>query len=126
MSNGQVRKPAIRTTDDLHLTLPREVATRAKVNAQRLGLTPSEYVATLVRAEALVSRPAAEMQDVALAGNRIVRAIGAFGQDSPNIADGLRYLREAQRFIAAELEKATPAYEAAIANAGADDHWGDG
>lgn len=125
MSNDHVRKPAIRTTDDLHLTLPREIAARAKVNAQRLGLTPSDYVATLVRGEPLVSRPAAEMQDVALAGNRIVRALGALESGSPNVAESVRYMREAQRFIAAELEKATPAYETAVAHAGGEDHWGD-
>ena len=56
----------------------------------------------------------------------IVRAIRAFESDSPNVAEGLRYLREAQRFIAAELAKATPAYETAIANTSGDDHWGDG
>jgi len=126
MSSGHVRKPAIRTTEDLHLTVPREIATRAKVNAQRLGLTPSDYVGTLVRGEDPVSRPAADMQDVALAGNRIVRAIGALESVSPNVSEGVRYLREAQQFIAAELEKATPTYEAAIARAGGDDHWGDG
>ena len=125
MSSGHVRKPAIRTTEDLHLTVPREIAARAKSNAQRLGLTPSDYVGTLVRGEAPVSRPAAEMQDVALAGNRIVRAIVVLESGTPNVAECIRFLREAQRFVAAELKKATPSYEAAITNACGDDHWGD-
>lgn len=126
MPSGQVRKPAVRTTEDLHLTVPRDVAMRAKVNAQRLGLTPSDYVAMLVRGQAPVGRPAADMQDVALAGNRIVRAIGALTATSPDVAEGVRLLRQAQQFIATELAKATPAYEAAIATHGGDDRWGDG
>jgi hypothetical protein len=64
------------------------------------------------------------MQDVALAGNRVVRAIGLLEANGDH-AEMLRLLREAQRFIAAELRKAQPAYEEAVAAQSGDDIWGE-
>jgi hypothetical protein len=118
------RKPPNRTTEDVHLTLLRDLASKLKGNAQALGLTLSDYVAALVKGQEPIARPAAEMQDVALAGNRVVRAIGLLEADGDHAAI-LRLLREAQRFIAAELRKAQPAYEEAVAAQGGDDAWGE-
>ncbi len=118
-------KRPVRTTEDIHLTMPRDLAEVLKVTAQRLGFTVSDYVGVLVRGETPVARPAAEMQDVSLAGNRIVRAIGALQQRDPNVDEAIRLLREAQRFIAAELKKAQPAYEAAVATQVRGDSWGE-
>jgi len=119
------RKPPTRTTEDVHLTLPRALAEEVKARAQRLGFTISEYVIALVKGQPPVGRPGAEMQDVSLAGNRIVRAIGALQQTPAQVDDAVRLLREAQRFIAAALSKAQPAYEAAVAAQVATDSWGE-
>jgi len=70
--------------------------------------------------------PGAEMQDVSLAGNRVVRAIAALGGSSANVDEAIRLLRDAQRLIAAELRKAQPAYEAAVTAQVRSDIWGDG
>jgi hypothetical protein len=118
------RKPPNRTTEDVHLTLSRELASKLKGNAQALGLTLSDYVAALAKGQEPVARPAAEMQEIALAGNRVVRAIGLLEADGDH-PEILRLLREAQRFIAAELRKAQPAYEEAIAAQSGDDVWGE-
>ena len=116
------RNPPIRTTKDVHLTLPRELAERLRASAAALGLTESEYVGVLVRGERPIARPGADMQDVALAGNRIVRAITALAtiQGSDDV---VRLLREAQRYIANELQKAQPAYAAALTTHVKDDAW---
>jgi len=116
------RNPAVRTTKDVHLTLPRELAERLRTGAAALGLTESEYVAVLVRGESPIARPGADMQDVALTGNRIVRAIAAL-EHHQDINECMRLLREAQRFNAAELQKALPAYAAALATQVKDDSW---
>jgi hypothetical protein len=55
------------------------------------------------------------MQDVSLAGNRITRAIGALQEDRLDPAAAVTLLREAQRFILNELQKAQPGYESAVA-----------
>jgi hypothetical protein len=117
------RKPPIRTTKDVHLTMSRDAEEALRTHAQRLGYTESEYVAILVRGQAPIARPAADMQDVALAGNRIIRAIDAIAK--PDEREAVRLLREAQHFIAAELRKAEPAYEAAVASQVSNDSWGD-
>ncbi len=119
------RKPPVRTTENVHLTMSRDLAEVVKVTAQRLGFTVSDYVSVLVRGQTPIARPAAEMQDVSLAGNRIVRAIGALQQRDPNVDEAITLLREAQRFIAVELKKAQPAYEAAVATQVRGDSWGD-
>jgi hypothetical protein len=118
------RKPPNRTTEDVHLTLSRELASKLKGHAQALGLTVSDYVAALAKGQEPVARPAAEMQDVALAGNRVVRAIGLLEADGDQ-AETVRLLREAQRFIAAELRKAQPSYEDAVAAQDGNDVWGE-
>ncbi len=87
--------------------------------------TESEYVATLVRGQTPIARPGAEMQDVALAGNRVVRAIGMLENGPDDRPEIVRLLREAQAAIAAELRRATSNYEQAIATQVADDTWGD-
>ena len=112
----------VRTTTNLHLRLPRDAAERLRASAAALGFTESEYVATLVRGEIPISRPAADMQDVALAGNRVVRAIAALAANA-SATDAVRLLREAQRYIANELQKAQPAYAAALAAHVKDDSW---
>lgn len=116
------QNPPLRTTTNLHLRLPRDAAERLRVSAAALGFTESEYVATLVRGETPIARPAAEMQDVALAGNRIVRAIAALAGNEKG-DEAVRLLREAQRHIANELQKAQPAYAAALAAHVKDDSW---
>ncbi len=118
------RKPPVRTTRSVHLTLPRDVDERLRSSAARLGYTESEYVAELVRGQQPQARPGAEMQDVALAGNRIVRAIGAL-ESEPDVPEAIRLLRDAQRSIATELGRAQSAYEDAVAAQVADDSWGD-
>jgi hypothetical protein len=119
------RKPPNRTTEDVHLTLSRELASKLKGRAQALGLTVSDYVTALAKGQEPVARPAAQMQDVALAGNRVVRAIGLLETMDGDHAETVRLLREAQRFIAAELKKAQPAYEEAVAAQTGDDVWGE-
>lgn len=119
------RNAPIRTTENLHLTLPRELAESTKTAAQRLGLTVSDYVSVLLKGQTPIARPAAEMQDVALAGNRIVRAIGGLAASGCEHGDAVKLLREAQRFVAAELRKAEPAYQAAVAAHVKDDAWGE-
>jgi len=88
-------------------------------------LTVSDYVATLARGKTPLPRPGADMQDVALAGNRVVRAIAALGDSSADVAGAIELLRDAQRLIAAQLRKAKPAYEAAVAEQVSGDSWGD-
>lgn len=118
------RKPPIRTTKSVHLTLSAPIAEKLRAAAARLGYTESEYVGVLVNGQVPAARPGAEMQDVALAGNRIVRAIGSL-ESEPDVPEAIRLLRQAQRSIAAELRKAQPAYENAVAAQVADDTWGD-
>lgn len=120
------RNQPVRTTEDLHLTIARALGNELRVNSQRLGLTVSEYIATLAQGQTPVARPGAEMQDVSLAGNRVVRAIAALGGSSANVDEAIRLLRDAQHLIAAELRKAQPAYEAAVAAQVRSDMWGDG
>jgi hypothetical protein len=119
------RKPPNRTTEDLRLTLSPELVAKIKGSAQALGLTISDYISALAKGQTPIARPAAEMQDVALAGNRVVRAIGLLEAIDGDHAETVRLLREAQRFIAAELRKAQPVYEEAIAAKGDDDVWGE-
>jgi hypothetical protein len=119
------RKPPNRTTEDVHLTLPRELAGKLKANAQALGLTVSDYVGTLAKGQEPIARPGATMQDIALAGNRVVRAIGILESIAGEPSNALALLREAQRFIAAELQKAQPAYEEAVAIQIGTDIWGE-
>lgn len=119
------RKPPVRTTRSVHLTLPQDADERLRSLAARLGYTESEYVATLVRGQTPIARPGAEMQDVALAGNRVVRAIGMLENGPDDRPEIVRLLREAQAAIAAELRRATSNYEQAIATQVADDTWGD-
>lgn len=104
-----------RTTETLYLRVPPIVAQRAETDARRLGIPISEYVATLIQGRAPVGRPAADMQDVSLAGNRLVRAIGVLQTSQPDVQAAVALLREAQRFIFAELQKARPTYEGVIA-----------
>jgi len=118
------RKPPVRTTKSVHLRLPAPIVEKLRVAAARLGYTESEYVSVLVEGQVPAARPAAEMQDVALAGNRIVRAIDALELE-PDVPEAIRLLRDAQRSIAAELQKAQPAYEDAVATQIVDDLWGD-
>ena len=111
-----------RTTVPLFLRVPPDTAAHAETMARRLGLGLSEYVCLLIRGQEPISRPAAEMQDVSLAGNRIVRAIGKLQAAEPDVAAAIGLLRESQRFIATELQKALPEYQRAIAiKTGADD-----
>jgi len=117
------RKPPIRTTKSVHLTLPAPIAEKLRAAAARLGYTESEYVGVLVNGQVPTARPGAEMQDVALAGNRIVRAIGAL-ESEPDVPEAIRLLRDAQRLIATELMRAKPAYEYAVSAQVADDSWG--
>lgn len=112
-----------RTTGVLYLRVPHEVVDRAEINARRLGLSVSEYVSILIRGREPVGRPAANMQDVALAGNRIVRAIAELQKPEPEIGATVRLLRDAQRSIADELQKAHPAYVEAVAAADTADNW---
>ena len=117
------RKPPIRTTKSVHLTLPAPIAEKLRAAAARLGYTESEYVGVLVNGQVPTARPGAEMQDVALAGNRIVRAIGAL-ESEPDVPEAIRLLRDAQRLIVTELMRAKPAYEYAVSAQVADDSWG--
>lgn len=119
------RKPPVRTTKSVHLTLSATIAAKLREAAARLGLTESEYVAVLVKGQTPIGRPGAQMQDVALAGNRIVRAIGVL-ETQPDVPEAIRLLRDAQRSVAAELRKAQPEYEDAVAEQVANDSWGDG
>jgi len=117
------RKPPIRTTKSVHLTLSAPIAKKLRAAAARLGYTESEYVGVLVNGQVPTARPGAEMQDVALAGNRIIRAISAL-ESEPDVPQVIELLRDAQRSIAAELMRAKPAYEYAVAAQVADDSWG--
>ncbi len=118
-------KPPVRTTKSVHLRLPKDADERLRSLAARLGYTESEYVATLIRGQAPVARPGAEMQDVALAGNRVVRAIGMLERRTDDPVEIIRLLRDAQAAIAAELRRATASYEQAIASQVNNDSWGD-
>jgi len=111
------RKPPIRTTKSVHLTLAAPIAEKLRAAAARLGYTESEYVSVLVNGQVPTARPGAEMQDVALAGNRIVRAIGAL-ESEPDVPEAIRLLRDAQRSIATELMRAKPAMEQRISVVG--------
>ncbi len=54
------RKPPVRTTKSVHLTLSATIAAKLREAAARLGLTASEYVAVLVNGQTPIGRPGAQ------------------------------------------------------------------
>ncbi|GAC1501735.1 MAG: hypothetical protein NVS1B2_26970 [Vulcanimicrobiaceae bacterium] len=93
-------------------------------------MTVSDFITTLVHGETPLPRPAAGSELIALAANRVVRAIDAlkpYEADNDAAADAIGFLRAAQGYLADEQERAVATYDAATTpRHGIDDHWGDG
>ena len=87
----------IRTTVQLNLTVPAEVAEEIRRKAKRAGLTISDYVAAQIRDDATTATLPAATTD-ARVGYRIVSAIAAIEHGA--ISESAEHLRFAQRLMA--------------------------
>jgi hypothetical protein len=87
----------IRTTVQLNLTVPAEVAEEIRRKAQQAGLTISDYVATRTRDDTTTATLPAATTD-ARVGYRIVSAIAAI--ERGDVSGATDHLRFAQRLMA--------------------------
>jgi len=101
-----------------------DVDQRLRVMASQLGYTITDYLSILIRGHKPIARPAAELQNIALAAERIARAIGTLKSSEGDHSATLKALREAGDFIEADLLKATPAYHAAAQAESISNDWG--
>ena len=86
----------IRTTVQLNLTVPADVAKETRRKAKRAGLTISDYVAARIRDDATAMFPAATTD--ARVGYVIVSAIAAIEHGA--LSEAMDHLRLAQRLMA--------------------------
>lgn len=112
---GKMR--AKRTTQPLGAWVEPGVIVRAKHDAQRYGMTLSAYVSALVGGDDPRGKVGADLTPLALAGNRVMRAMEAVtaranaGDDVGLVLDELRGL---QREIAGTLYAMRSAYDAVL------------
>ena len=88
---------AIRTTVQINLTVRAEVAKEIRRNAERAGLTISDYVAARIRDDATTTTLPAATTDARI-GYRIVSAIAAI--EHGDVSEATDHLRFAQRLMA--------------------------
>jgi hypothetical protein len=132
------KKPLRIRENSISVRFDSAVDQRLRFMAAQLGYNITDYLTVLINGQKPVARPAAELQQIALAGDRVLRAIAMLGasegdstyDDSTCDHSGtIKVLREAGRFIEGELLKGTPAYhEAAHAEVKAqrgEESWGE-
>jgi hypothetical protein len=94
-------KKPLRSQEQVPIRFSYSVAERLRQHSHDLGMSVSEYLTDLVMGQTPVERPAASSQNVALALNRLVRAIGLFEAEGDR-GETFRLLRECQHLIVAE------------------------
>jgi len=120
-------KKPLRSTQLVQLRVLPTVAKRLERNARAMGLTMSDYASALIQGEAPFARPAADMSNLGLIGNRMAKVVNLLEVEEFDRLTALRFIREAQRFLFAETLNELPRYEAARTAQclPGDDVWGD-
>ncbi|MFZ1124201.1 MAG: hypothetical protein WAN59_03550 [Candidatus Baltobacteraceae bacterium] len=113
-----------RTTENITLTLDRESDARVRKAAAACGLAASTYVSALIRGEAVIAKPAAGLQDLALIANRVARALELLAQEPADVRKATGVLEDGAARIAELLRAQLPAYDAAVQEQVRDDTWG--
>jgi hypothetical protein len=118
-------KKPLRSTQLVQLRIPPDVAALLQHNARAMGFTLSDYASALIKGVPPVVRPSAQNQDVALAQNRVARAINSLATEEVDLTKTLQLLCEARNFLYAELLRELPVYNKAVVDQGKDEAWGD-